>query len=102
MKQSFSLFLLVIFCWIGTSCFSIELQIPYTLQKYKTKYVYYYYPHSNIYYNPLRKEYYVWKNPHWITQKQVSNKSLGNKITLYLETTKPYYYNEQHRKKYRQ
>ena len=73
------------------------------------KHKYYYYPKQNAYFAPMEQTYYVWDkhdrkwcSSSWGPAIYFSQISLFPRVTLYMETERPYYYNEVHCHDYRE
>lgn len=73
----------------------------------KPKHKYVYYPKQNIYYVPTSGVYYVWHEEQWVTYHQVPtmyarvNFNRVPHVDLFIASNYPYYYNVEHRVKYR-
>lgn len=73
---------------------------------YRAKHQYHYYPESSIYFDTGRSVYfYLDSSGAWrmnVSLPQSLQVSLGNKVTIEMETDRPYIKNAEHKKKYPQ
>ena len=94
-------------CTMRNDLFAKQDQRPYSLQKHAVKKnKYYYYPRQNVYYDPVNSVYFVWEQTYWkpiphLPGRYVSiSYSNSPRFELWLASTHPYYYNQEHRRTY--
>jgi hypothetical protein len=70
---------------------------------YRAKHVYYYYPHSQVYFDTGRNVYFYMEGDSWRMSVALPNElsvRLGDHVRLELDTDKPYVYFGEHKQKY--
>lgn len=70
---------------------------------YRAKHRYRYYPGCSVYFDSGRKLYFYLKGDHWEVGVSLPNNlrvSLGDSVSIELDTDKPYIYHAEHVKKY--
>ena len=70
---------------------------------YRAKHQYRYYPSCSVYYDDERKIYFYIKGDHWEFGASLPNHlriSLGDSVSIQLDTDKPYIHHAEHVKKY--
>lgn len=70
---------------------------------YRAKHQYYYYPAINAYYAPVRGVYFYYSGGSWqvgVSLPASLSVKIGDRVSLELDTDKPYIYNGEHKAKY--
>jgi len=70
---------------------------------YRAKYNYRYYPSCSVYYDTYRKLYFYLKGPNWQISASLPHAiqvSLGEHVSIVMDTDKPYIHYQEHKRKY--